>query len=255
MNQPHSILRWIPIVAIAAGAALLWSRPLELHHTPDNGPISAESALSLLREGNERFSHGTALRPNTDQTRRTETSRFGQHPFATVIGCADSRVPVEMLFDEGIGDLFVIRVAGNVCGTDETGSIEYAVEHLKTTLVVVMGHRECGAVKAVIAGCHEHGSIPALCSHIAPAVERVRKAHPELNDTALVQAAVRENVWQSIADLLAHSASARHRTSEGLLRIEGAVYDIETAQVEWLGRHPLEAQLVQSNPGNTATPH
>ena len=108
--------------------------------------ISADEALRLLKEGNSRYVDGKPQHPRQDRARRALTAAQGQHPLAAVLTCSDSRVPAEIIFDQGIGDLFVVRVAGNVAATDEIGSIEYAVDHLATPLVVVLGHTQCGAV-------------------------------------------------------------------------------------------------------------
>jgi carbonic anhydrase len=165
------------------------------------------------------------------------------HPFATIIACSDSRVPVELLFDQGIGDLFVIRVAGNVVGEDETGSIDYAVEHLECPLIVVLGHRKCGAVTAAVEHVKDSPSIMALVDHIEPAVTKVLNRHPELSGEQLVEATVEENVWHSVEDLTQRSEITRERIASGKLTVVGAVYDIATGRVRWLGHHPNEYRL------------
>lgn len=203
---------------------------------------SPADPLERLQQGNARFASGHAAHPHESAARRHDTTAHGQHPFATVLACSDSRVPVELLFDQGIGDIFTIRVAGNVVATDETGSIEYAVEHLESPLVVVLGHRECGAVTAVVKGAHEHGSIPALVGHITPAVDKVKSEHPDLAGEALVAAAVEQNVWHSIEDLFDHSEEVRERVGAGKLKLVGAVYDIDTARIRWLGEHPRQPE-------------
>lgn len=201
--------------------------------------MTPEQALLRLKEGNARFMAGRSLRPNSDAARRKEAAAGGQHPFAAVIACSDSRVPVELLFDQGIGDIFVVRVAGNVCGMDETASIEYAIGHLSTPLFVVLGHSQCGAVTAVLEDEKLHGSIPELVKNIRPAVEMARREYPGLSGAALIEAAVRANARQSIADALKRSASIRGRADSGRLKIAGAVYDIATGGIEWLDRGHL----------------
>ncbi|MEZ4647289.1 MAG: carbonic anhydrase [Candidatus Eisenbacteria bacterium] len=210
------------------------------------GPgVTADEAYDKLKEGNERFVTGKMLHPNYDRHHRFETAK-GQHPFVTVIGCSDSRVPIEVVFDQGIGDTFIIRVAGNVCDTDEVGSIEYGVDHLETPLLVVLGHESCGAVTAVVKKAELHGSIPALVDNIEPAVEHARKLHPRLSPDDLVPFAVRANVMQSIEDLLTRSDSVRERAKNHQVRIVGAVYDLETGKVSWLGEHPRMGSLLKS---------
>lgn len=210
-------------------------------------PITTSNdAIASLKAGNERFASGVPRHPHEDAARRLETARNGQHPFAAVVGCSDSRVPVEIVLDQGLGDLFVIRIAGNVIATDETGSIEYVVEHLGIPLVVVLGHADCGAVTAVVEGSIEHGSIPDLVSHIAPAVEKVRRAHPNMAKKGIIPLAIEQNVWHSIEDLVQHSEEVRDRIARGSLEVVGAVYDVSTAKVTWLGRHPDEHRLLHT---------
>lgn len=214
-----------------------------------DGPVSAEAALKLLREGNERWIAGAPASPATTSSRRRLTAEGGQHPFATILTCADSRLPVERVFDRGVGELFVLRVAGNIVGTNEAGTIEYGATHLNVPLLVVMGHTKCGAVAAAAASASENGhgtppNIAALIESIRPAVARARKAEPEADEEATAAAAVRENVWQSIFDLIRSSGPVRGALREGKLTIVGAVCDVATGKVEWLGEHPWQAELV-----------
>jgi carbonic anhydrase len=218
----------------AAAAAAAAAPPTSL--TPDE-------ALAFLKAGNERFKAGTSTHPHLGSKRLTETAA-GQHPVATILSCSDSRVPPEVLFDDGIGDIFAIRVAGNVVDTDEMGSAEYGVDHLGTSLMVVMGHTKCGAVTAVATHATVHGHIPALVGHINEAVETTRKAYPSATDTDLIPEATRANVFQSIATLLKESDSVRERVENGKAQLVGAIYDVETGTVEWLGPHKEEAELI-----------
>ncbi|MBF0294483.1 MAG: carbonic anhydrase [Magnetococcales bacterium] len=194
--------------------------------------MSPEQALQLLKEGNSRFLAGKAERPNLSPQRIEETGAKGQHPFVTILSCSDSRVPVEYLFDRGIGDLFVIRVAGNVAHTDEIATCEYGVEHLMTPLVVVLGHTKCGAVTAVVKGDKVGGHIPTLVESIGPAAQR-SKAKGATGD-ALILDAIKENVQQSIQDLLAGSEELYNFRMNGKLKVVGALYHIENGKVEWL---------------------
>jgi carbonic anhydrase len=207
--------------------------------------ISSDAALARLRGGNRRFRSGGSLHPNADAARLRETAEKGQAPFATILGCSDSRVPCELLFDQGVGDLFVVRVAGNVCGVDETASIEYGIGHLGTSLVVVLGHEKCGAVTAVATDAELDGSIPRLVEQIRPAVENAQRVHPGMKPNALVPFALRENVLQSIEGLFRRSGTARRLVREGKVAVVGAVYDIETGEVSWLGPHLRQAALVK----------
>jgi carbonic anhydrase len=200
----------------------------------------------MLDEGNRRFVEGRSVHPNTDVFRVGETGEHGQHPFAAVLACADSRVAVERLFDRGMGDLFVVRVAGNIGDPNQAGSLEYACEHLGTRLVVVMGHTGCGAVKAAVEGVSTGTNIGSLLDNIAPAVREVRAAHPELSGEGLVEAVVRQNVWRTIEDTLRGSASLRAGVQSEAVRMVGAVYDVRNGRVEWMGNHPALAGLLAS---------
>lgn len=223
-------------------------------HTPvlaaGDGPgITANQALDRLLEGNVRFVSGSPAHPNADAARRQQLADHGQTPFVTIVSCSDSRVPVELLFDQGIGDVFVIRVAGNVCDTDEIGSLEYGVDHLNTPLLLVLGHSKCGAVHAVATGAEVHGSIPPLVDNIVPAVARARMAHPAAEIDELMPAAVRENVWKSIEDVFANSDAVRGRAAKGRVKVVGAVYDLATGRVQWMGEHPRQAELIGAKIG------
>lgn len=208
-------------------------------------PNMADHALRMLKEGNERFVEGKPVHPNTDVFRVADTGGNGQHPFAAIVTCADSRVAVERLFDRGVGDLFVVRVAGNVCDPNESGSVEYACEHLGTQLVVVMGHSKCGAVKAAIAGAEAGKNVGSLLDNIAPAVAHVKSAHPELEGEALADAVVRQNVWQGVEDMFKGSATMRELAGSGRVKVVGAVYDVTTGAVEWMGSHPAQVGLLK----------
>ena len=219
-----------------------------------SGPASPEEAIMALKEGNERFVAGRSAHPNLDLARIRDTSENGQRPFATILGCSDSRVPLELALDQGIGDLFIIRVAGNVCSTDEIGSIEYGVDHLRTPLMVVMGHSHCGACTAVATGAEVHGSIPALVEPIGDAVKAVRAKDHSMQGDKLVAAVVEENVWQSIEDLLMKSPDTLAHVQRGTVKVIGALYDIETGEVRWMGEHPKQ-QAIMAAAGSGGEKH
>ena len=210
------------------------------------GPgVTADEALRRLKEGNDRFAAGKCVHPNADAARRELVAAQGQRPLVTMLACSDSRIPVELLFDQGIGDVFVIRVAGNVCNVDETGSIEYGVDHVGTPLLVVLGHTGCGAVTAVVMGGEVHGSIPALVAGIRPAAAKAAKANPHLHGKELVPAATEFNVWQSIDNLFLRSAIIRKQVQQGKVKVLGAIYDLPSGRVKWLGEHPETARLLK----------
>jgi len=207
-------------------------------------PVSPEQGLQMLTEGNLRFALGQTAHPNISFSRRLLTTTEGQAPFATVIGCSDSRVPVEILFDQGVGDLFVIKVAGNVADTDEIGSAEYGVDHLGTPVLMVLGHTYCGAVTAVTTGAEVHGSIPQLVDNIVPAVEKAKHDHPNAETPELVTAATVENVWLAIETLLTKSHSIAERAKAGKVVVVGGMYNILSGKVEILGQHPRQADFI-----------
>ena len=206
--------------------------------------LSPDEAITMLTEGNDRYVANESEYPNQNQRRRALTSSKGQHPFATVLTCSDSRVPVEILFDRGIGDIFVVRVAGNVVDIDEAGSIEYGVDHLATPVLVILGHTHCGAVTAVVHDEKLHGKIPPLVDNIIPAVIKTKEKYPQLHGDALIQEAVTFNVWQAIEDLFKESPISVKRIKMGKLKVVGAIYDIESGKVAWLGQHPKQSELM-----------
>jgi carbonic anhydrase len=214
---------------------------------PAAGPgpgVSPDAALTLLQEGNARYAAGKPKHPHQNKERRRQTATKGQMPFATVLACSDSRAPVELIFDQGVGDLFVVRVAGNVAGVDEIASIEYAGEHLHTPVLVVLGHSKCGAVTAVVEKARLHGSLASLTAKIKPAVFKTRMAHRDLSGNALVAAAIRANVQQAIADTFARSRIVKDLVKAGKLKVVGAIYDLESGKVEWLEPGPGEKESV-----------
>jgi carbonic anhydrase len=215
-----------------------------------NGAVSPDGAIKRLVEGNQRYLASRSQHARADQARRCDTFTTGQHPFAVVLACADSRAPVELIFDQGIGDLFVVRVAGNVADTDEIGTIEYGAAHLNTPLVVVLGHSKCGAVTAVVDGAKVSDNIARLVDNIAPAVEDARHQHPGATGEALVAGAVEANVMQSIQDLLSRSEEVRHLVASSKVKVVGAVYDLHTGTIQWLGEHAKQTELLKASPGH-----
>ena len=190
-------------------------------------------ALRRLEAGNDRFVSGRARFPTVQKEVLAELAK-GQEPFATILGCSDSRVPPELVFDAGFGELFVVRVAGNVLGPSILGTLQYAATHLHTPLFVVMGHEGCGAVKAAIAakfhGATHKSRIEVLLENILPALD-------ELDETqqpdALLRSAVEANVRYTVRQLL-NTDEAKARLASGDMKLVGAVYDIESGRVRFL---------------------
>ena len=223
------------IVAISFVVLLVFCGFVDAFHHPSDSPqVSSDEAMQHLKEGNDRFIAGQSLHPHSELSQLKLTAEDGQHPIATVLGCSDSRVPHELLFDQGFGDIFSVRVAGNVCADIEMGSIEYAIEHLQTPLLVVLGHTQCGAVTAAVKHDHAEGHVKSLVDHIVPAVERAKKLHPDLSPNELVNVTVEENVYVAIETLLKESEIVRKAVESQQLKIVPAVYDISTGKVEWL---------------------
>jgi carbonic anhydrase len=199
---------------------------------------TAEEALEELRRGNARFVAGERCDDGAiAQVKRGELVA-GQEPFAVVLGCSDSRVPVELVFDQGLGDLFVIRVAGNICAPSHLASIEFAEEHFGTPLVVVLGHSSCGAVKATVDALDSPsstppGSLPSIVDRIRPAVEATATRALRDDPEELVRLCVRENVRATVRTLIAGSAIVSERVERGDLLVVGAEYSLETGEVDF----------------------
>ena len=199
-------------------------------HVPDvtHHSASADKIWADLMEGNKRFVAG---RPETSDLIKLRSSLAkGQQPKVAVLACSDSRVAPELVFDKSLGDLFVVRSAGNIADAIGVGSLEYAVEHLGTSVLVVMGHTECGAVTAACSG--EKMPTPdlqAIVDKIAPAVFQSKKA--DARGSALIESAIKENIRQSAKDILASSTVLRHFVEEGKLTVFAAEYNLGTGEV------------------------
>ncbi|MCW5212955.1 carbonic anhydrase [Desulfobulbus sp. TB] len=220
--------------------------------------LSPDEALKMLKDGNARFVSGKSTHPHTGVARLIQAGKEnqGDHAYATVIACSDSRVPVERIFDAGIMSIFSIRIAGNVIDVDESGSIEYGLAHVNTPVFVVLGHTQCGAVTAVtheVMGDHHklETNIPQLVDNIIPAVKRAMELHPEqAKSYDIIPAAIEENVWQGITDLFMISAATRQLVNDGKVKVVGAVYDVGTGKIEWLPEEKVTKILeeVEKNP-------
>lgn len=202
------------------------------HAAPDalREALDPMQALARLREGNARYAEYHSRHPDETRERRLEICQ-GQHPFAAVLGCVDSRVPPELVFDQGLGDLFTVRSAGHVLDDVELGSLEFGIEELDVPLLVVLAHQRCGAVRAAVAAAdgriRPHGHVVTLVNAIAPAVAETRGmpgSHPEL--------AARAHLARTVSTLRAVPALAE-RCREGRLLIVGAYYTLDTGVVEF----------------------
>jgi len=185
-----------------------------------------EEAIQKLIEGNKRFINLKLIHPNQNSSRCAEVLQ-GQKPFAVIVGCSDSRIPPEIIFDQGIGDLFIIRTAGNIVDDIAIGSIEYAVDHLGVQLVVVMGHGKCGAVTATVQGGEARGCISCILNNITPAVEKAKKQSGDL-----INNAIRNNIDIVVKKLASSKPILSESIDKGKLKIIGAYYNIESRAVE-----------------------
>lgn len=217
-------------------------KPYELPKVPEadsqreenDADTKAGAAIENLRNGNARFASGRSLHPHDARGWREQLDS-GQHPFAVIVGCSDSRVPPELIFDQGFGDLFVVRVAGNIVDNDVVGSVEYAIDHLDTKLVVVLGHSGCGAVTAAID--HSQGKLDreppeilSLVKHIEPALHCDGR---DCSHEQLIEESVRQNVRQSVRQLSAF-ADVGEAIHDRNVQVVGAVYDMKTGEVAFL---------------------
>lgn len=195
--------------------------------------ITAEEALQKLMEGNERFVSGQVRHAHQAADWRSHLTE-GQHPFATILACSDSRVPPELVFDQGFGDLFVVRVAGNIIDGDILGSIGYAIIHLNTPLVVVLGHEGCGAVTAALkmidGQAHETHYIAGLLNHIIPGLGDLAE---QAEEKARVDAAVEQNVRSSAAKLQDVWNRSEHLKNKSVT-LKQAVYELESGRVRFI---------------------
>lgn len=224
----HISFRLLIAVAIVSGFAACSGQRAAVQQSAVNNP---SEAVARLQAGNERYRSGKAVYPNADQARRTETAPH-QAPFAAVVGCSDSRVPVELIFDQGIGDLFVIRTAGNnVKGTMVMGSVDYAVKHLGVKLILVLGHSCCGGVTAAVHNEAEDGAVEELVAVIRSDVREY------VGKTDCLDDAIRQNAWKQVDFILSHP-HIRAEVEKGNLQVLPAFYDIENGRVEFTNTDP-----------------
>jgi carbonic anhydrase len=199
------------------------------HASSGGTEMTADQALNALMEGNARFVSGNVCHPNqNDESLAKAVS--GQQPFAVVVSCSDSRVPPEILFDQGIGDVFVVRTAGEVMDNATIGTIEYAVEHLHVPLIVVLGHDDCGAVKAAIEGGTQPGQIAYIVDAITPAVNAAKGMNGDLLNNS-----INVNAQDVAAQLRSTSLILSEEAHAGTLQIVSARYHLDTGTVELLG--------------------
>ncbi len=232
---------WPAVAALFGAAALIgfvWRRRgFNLAPAPAHAALDPDAALDKLRRGGERLAHGERLSPRG----RAKLAALAkqQQPFAVLVGCSDSRVAPELIFGCGLGDLFVVRMAGNTVSDRGLGSVVYGVEILGASLIVVLGHARCGAVEAAVRLVEDDSAFTgALRDAITPVIPAVRKAM-ETNPPDLVHAAVHENVRSIVEFLKTAAPELSRRVADGSLKVVGAYYDLVTGEVEFLGEEAV----------------
>jgi carbonic anhydrase len=222
MLQAASTALALPVVAqVAQAATFRWPESV---WAPGEAPATPDEALAALKDGNARFAAGKPEAPHRDLARRRAVAA-GQKPFAAFLGCADSRVPIEIVFDQGFGDLFPTRIAGNIVTAEIIGSLEFGTLVLGAKALVVLGHSSCGAVAATIAGNAVPGQISVLYSHLQEAADDAQGDLPK---------AIELNVRRQVRLLRRASPVLAELVRDGKLQIVGAVYDVASGQVRFL---------------------
>jgi len=187
--------------------------------------VSGDMALQKLMDGNKRYVETQLTHPNQTLHRRREVSK-GQHPFAIIVSCSDSRVPPEIIFDQGLGDFFVVQLAGHFLNDEALGSIEYAVEHLGARFIMVLGHERCGAVDATVKGGEAPGHIGSIVKAIKPAVDKAKNQPGDLLDNA-----IKANVTMVVEQLKSSAPILESFVKKGSLKVIGARYDLDDGKV------------------------
>ena len=223
-------------VAVQAGVALVPAVAQAQAHGATTD-LTPEEALALLKQGNQNFMNNVPSEAPVDQARRLEIA-LAQTPFAVLVGCSDSRVSPELLFGRGLGELFIVRNAGNVVDTAAMGSVEYAVGNLGVPLVLVLGHERCGAVGAALSVVAENATFPGSIGHmIDPILPAAIKARAEAGEGAdeeqVFVSAVRENVARVVTELRTSSPVLAGPLAEGRLMVVGAYYDLDEGRVDF----------------------
>src|SRR3954465_10670658 len=224
MSQAPSKMRAIPKLKLVMSIGLLSLAGFVFAADDHGASIDADSALAKLKEGNARFATSKDSSSKPTAAKRAETAQ-AQHPFAIILACADSRPAPEIIFDENIGDLFVIRTAGNVVDEHALGSIEYAVEHLGARLIVVLGHERCGAVTAAVASAPAPGHVQSLVRDIQPAVQAAKDVPGDAVDNATA-----ENARLAAAKITKEADLAEYAKD---VQTVSAVYNLDTGKVDW----------------------
>jgi carbonic anhydrase len=195
----------------------------------DQPSVAPADAISKLKEGNGRYTSGNLQHPGQTSERRTELAKT-QHPFAAILSCSDSRVPPEIVFDQGLGDLFIVRVAGNVINDEGLGSIEYSVDHLGTRLILVLGHQSCGAVDAAMKTVAAKGKAPGHIQSLVTAIKPVIESTPKGD----LETTIKANVKHVVDALRTSTPILKARVDSGDVQVIGGYYSLDTGAVTFL---------------------
>jgi carbonic anhydrase len=216
---------------------------MRTHNKETQGSLTPQKALAFLKEGNQRFVNNLSYNRNLLQ-QVNETSE-GQFPFAVILSCIDSRTSAELIFDQGLGDVFSVRIAGNVLNDDILGSMEFACNVAGSKLVVVLGHSKCGAVKGACANV-KMGHLTGLLDKIQPSVMKITAMSHHMSEETFVEEVASENVRHQMAEVLQRSPILHSLHSQGKIGIVGAMYSVETGQVDFLEEIFHEPALEES---------
>ncbi len=219
--------------------------PAEPHDKPIPEYPVPGNILPDLVAGNRRFASGHPTHPRQNAARIAQTAATAEHPRACILTCTDSRIAPELIFDQGIGDLHTLRLAGHIASPDAIASLELTLEETNTPVCVVLGHTGCAAVTSIVEDRRLSSNAATMLKPVANAVARTRRYNPSLKGHALSDECVRVNVWQSVEDLLRGSEMIATRVRTGILKITGAVYHTDTGVVEWLGSYPGQLSILR----------
>lgn len=213
--------------------------------------FSPKEALEELMAGNKRYVSDESIHFEENAIRRQHTAMHGQFPIATVLACSDSRMPVETLLDQGNGEIFVIRIAGNIVGDQVLGSIDYSVINLAIPLILVLGHTQCGAIYAAVDDIHAKKPFTKneekLLTPILPSIKKRLNNLEDPSPEELIEvkeSLIVKNVWKEISEIIRSSDAVREGILQKRLMVVGAVYNIQTGEVEWLGRYKGEVRIL-----------
>ena len=232
INRRNALKTALATSSVALASQALGQQVCAVQTKQTQNQLTPDEALVRLREGNERFAAGQTL--NCDLLRQVRDTANGQAPFAAIVGCIDSRVPPELVFDQHIGDIFAARIAGNYVNDDIIGSLEFAAQLAGAKAIVVLGHSQCGAVKGAVDDA-KLGLLTGVLAQIRPSLAKLRyEGTPSSRDAALVQRVAEQNVRDAVARLTNRSQVLAQRVQRGELKIAGAMHDIASGRIQWL---------------------